>query len=475
MLELNTPHLDDFTLLRYIAEDLNNDERRVVLLHLQGCESCQQVAAEIDELDRELKALTMNPDARADFKMEDLPERDPFRQRPRVAVAMSRSVLDSAEVVARALAASEEGSVVGTVILEAAANSEEQLDSILGRLDFRDPAHRFGLLYSLQESGKQIAESPGRFLHFAERVLVDSRIGSTGSDSGEADAMVPASALLGQAHQLAARSCLWSGNLTKAASHLALAYRAFANHGDDADLARIELVESQRRFFAERGREALTLARRALATLEELDLGEDEARGRVVEGMALFQLGRAEEALSCFRRALPVFEASGLWSNYVGALNTASHCLVRMGRLDEARRDYARALRRLSREKHRSWIPFIRKGLAETLFAAKRYRDAAIASSQAARLYSEGGQVSRSLMAALFEVECWARAGNPGRARHRLDLLKDEVARRGALDSTLRSLIDRALAGTSDDFREIAELRHSAHEVLDLRFGTSVF
>jgi anti-sigma factor RsiW len=68
MIERNTPHLDDFTLLRYIAEDLNNDERRVVLLHLQGCESCRHVAAEIDELDRELKALTTNPDAPSRFR-----------------------------------------------------------------------------------------------------------------------------------------------------------------------------------------------------------------------------------------------------------------------------------------------------------------------------------------------------------------------------------------------------------------------
>ena len=474
VLGLKTPHLDDFTLLRYVADDLDDTEREKVAEHLEACAACKGTCDEIEELDRELAALAQDGDSRRDFEIEDLPEGDPFRRRPRIAARARRHPGDPAELAARAVAASEEGAALSTVLLDAAKTSAQELQAVLARLEISDPAHRFALLYALQEAGKQIAENPTRFLGFAESVATNPAVGAAGSDASDVETMVPVASLFGQAHQLAARACLWSGNLAKAASHLTLSYSAFAMCGDEAALARVELVESQRRFFAEDGQAALALARRAIATFEILGLEEERARGFVTEGMALFQLGKAEEALSCFRRALPVFEERGLWSNYVGAVNSASHCLIKMGRLPEARREYARALRRLSRDRHHSWIPFIRKGLAESLFAAERYREAAVASGQAARLYREDGQISRSLMASLFEIESWARSGQLSRAQHRLELFREEIARHGMLDSTLQRLIDEALSGASPDFREIARLRQSASEALGQRFGTQL-
>jgi len=115
--------------------------------------------------------------------------------------------------------------------------------------------------------------------------------------------------------------------------------------------------------------------------------------------------------------------------------------------------------------------PFIRKGLAEVLFSAERYREAANQAARAARLFSESGQLSRSLAASLFEVESWARAGDSGRARHRLDIFRLEIARHGKLDPTLAKLIDQALSGGSMDFREIAELRQLADSALQESIG----
>ncbi len=471
MLELNPPHLDDFTLLRYVAEDLDDSERMTAADHLRACNACRKTVAEIADLDRELKAIVANPETRADFDHEDLPADDPFRRRPQVASRLSRGVVEAAEAATHVISSSEEGMVLSSVILDSVKTSARELKSILERLDLLDPATRFALLYTLQEASRQITENPPRFLAFAEGVT--ARLTSLESECprSKAEELVPGVALLAQAQLLAGQSCLWNGQLEKAASHLVIAYGAFGNGDDELGLARVEIAEAQRRFFAKDGETAFVLARRATLTFELFGLEDEIARGRVAEGMALFQMNRAGDAIACFQRALPVFESRGLWSNFVGTLNALSHCLVKIGRLDEARRAYAQALRRLSRDQHRSWIPFIRKGLAESLFAGQRYREAAIAAGQAAKLYREDGQISRSLLASLFEVEGWARSGDLSRARHRLELFRQEIGRHGILDATLQRSIDEALTGDSSDFREIAQLRESARDALVQRFG----
>jgi tetratricopeptide (TPR) repeat protein len=182
-------------------------------------------------------------------------------------------------------------------------------------------------------------------------------------------------------------------------------------------------------------------------------------------------LDRLDEAVEVLRNSLPVFEKHGLWSNYVGALNNLGATLAKAARLDDARREYARALRRLSRERDRSFVAYIRHGLAEVLFAAGRYREAAISLAQAARLYRECGLAASALMASLFEVESWARQGDLGRARHRLDLFLAEVGRQGALDPSLTGEIEQALSGGHADLGRVADLRHRTEAILQERLG----
>jgi tetratricopeptide (TPR) repeat protein len=467
MLDTKTPHLDDFTLLRFVAWDLEQAERTEIEGHLDACPTCKATLHEIEELNRELSILAKDHTTQREWEAEDLPEGDPFRRRP-LAAGPSRHLDNSSGFAKRAVAASEEGTALSASILEAAKGSPQELEAEFGSLDLSDPACRFALLYALQKAGVAIAECPGRFLAFAEQTLRRLR---TLSPKTPVDALIPDAALFAQARQLAGQACLWSGELERAGSCFSLAYRFFEQLGDELGLAKVEQLESQRRFFTGNGGEALILARRAARTAELLGVEDEQARARVAEGMALFELSRWRESLEAFREALPVFERLELWSNYVGALNCIGNALVKLNRLDEARREYARALRRISRERHRSWVPFIRKGLAEILFSAGRYREAAVTASQAARLYSASGQVSRSLMTCLFEVESWARAGDLSRARHRLELFQSEVARRGVLDPTVDSLIAAALSGDSPDFRNIAELRRTAEQTLKHHFG----
>ena len=467
MLELNTPHLDDFTLLRYVAEDLDEPERKAALAHLLVCGSCEGTIAEIAELDQELRAIASNPATRIDFEIEELPDSDPFRRRPRVASPARRWQEEMADFTARAVFLSEEGGALSIVILDAAKASTRELSAVLGRLDLSDTAHRFALLFALQDAGKQIAENPRRLYALAESAI--DLIRKVDEEESISEAMVSLALLSGQAHQLAGQACLWTGELDSAGTRFQLAYRAFAIAGDDVSLATTEQLESQRRIFSGRGSEGLTLIRRAAGTFEDLDLSDSVARAQVVEGLALFSLRRFEEAIEKYRRALPVFEGRSLWSNYVGAVNSLGTALSQVGRLGDARREFARALRRLSREQHRSWVGFIRMSLAEVLLSSDRCRDAAVSSAQAARVFAESGLTLHRLKACLFEIESWARAHDLPRARHRFQVFRQEVGRLGGLDGEISRQLEEVLSGSNPDFQKVSELRREAAEYLEER------
>lgn len=468
MSELNSPHLDDFTLLRFVAGDLGETERRSTILHLESCSTCSSVQTEIAKLDEELRELART-DVRPDMIHDDLPDGDPFRARP-LASPRRPSKHDDG-LALRALEASDAARKIAQSILEASGG--RSLESLLSEAALAETANRFAILYALQESGRRIAEGPLRSLTLADQTLARLRREPFG-DFVEAEWVVPRAVLRGQAHMLAGQACNWTKEFERARAHLALAYRSFGRGGaDPVSLAMVEYHESQRRSFLGEGREALVLARRSAATFEELGLEDLLARARVAEGMAFFGLGEHESALASYAAALPVFERLGLWSNYVGTLNNVGSSLARLGRLDQARREYARALRRLSREHHPSWVAFIRHGLADVLFSGGRYREAAISLSQASRLYSECGMVARSLNASLFEIESWACHGDLTRAQHRLDLFLAEVAEHRALDESVTREIAQALEGRHPDLERIAEVRQRAEGILFERLGSS--
>lgn len=465
MPRLKTLHLDDFTLLRYTASDLDDIERRSAEQHLETCAACSDSLRQIEQLHEELERC-----AREGSLRRDLPPEDPFHARPEAANhRLSASRPDAEELAARAFAASEQAGAESVRVLQAARSSTGELAAVLSGLSFSDAADRYALLYALQEAGGQIAESPVRALAFAEEALNRLRRDPSPSDSAsaEVEAVLPLLTLFAQAHFLAGQASIWIGEFERAGTHIQIAYRGFAGStGDEVNLALVEHLESQRRSFSGRAEEGLVLARRAAASFESLGLEDSLARAQVSQGIALSMLGRDEEALEAFRAALPVFENQALWSNYVGAVNSVGACLVKLGRLDEARREYARALRRCSREEHRSLVPFIRHGLATVLFSAKHYREAALAFSRSARLFRDLGLRANALTSSLFETESWALSGDLTRASHRLEILRKEVARESALDPSVRRQIEGALSGQVPDIQKIADLRKNAEEIL---------
>lgn len=463
MPRLNGPHPDDFTLLCYAAGELDQTRRRETASHIGQCLGCRGALKEIELLDRELAALAKDPSSRLDFTLEDLPEGDPFRTRPERARRRPRGHADP-DLLARAVSASERGMTLSATILEAARENEE-IEKTIAELPLSDPAHRFALLYALQEAGQAITRQPTGFLALARTVI--EHLGAEAAGESEAKPLVSPDTLLAQAHLLAGQACLWTAELEQAGIHAATAFRLFATDDiTELSLAIVEGLESQRRSFTGRPAEGLTLARRAMLTFQELDVEDHLARAHVAEGLALTRLGRDREAIDSYRKAQPVFQRLGLWSNYVGATNNLATALAKDGALNEARREYARALRRLSRQEHRSLTGFIRQSLGELLFSANRYREAAASMILAAKTYAKSGMPYRALLAWLLEIESWARSGDLARARHRIDLFKAEIQRHPALDPSIARQIAQSLRGENPDLERLSKLREQASQEL---------
>jgi tetratricopeptide (TPR) repeat protein len=466
-------HLDDFTLLRYTASDLDDIERRRADQHLAACRHCSATLVSIGRLDEELKALA--PELAA---AEGLPAGDPFARRPERSAPAPREALSSEAKERRAasiLEASEAALAGSARILEAVRASSADLDRVLSGLPLSDISKRFALLYALREAGLQIAENPNRAMTLAQEAQCRLQRETPAQVSAlDAEHAVPLAALSGQAHLLAGLACNWTGELEKARRHFEEAYSLLGEStGDEVSLAMVELPEAQRRSFDGRPGEALVLARRATATFREMDLEDYVARARGAEAIALAKLDRDEEAIEVFRGAAAVFQARNLWSNYVGMINAVGACLMRLGRLPEARREFARALRSVSRERHAAWMPYIRNGLAHVLFSAGNYREAAMAFAQTARLFRNLELQAHTLTVSLFEIESWALSGDRARALHRLEIFRTEVAHRDALDPSILRRLETALSGHNPDFEELAKLTQSAGQMLRERLEKS--
>ena len=206
-------HLDDFLLLRYVTDDLDRTERKQAADHIGGCSECRMALEEIEALDRELKQLAATPATRRDLEAEPLPTGDPFRKRPDPIDRPRRKGADAAAFTARALAASQEAAPLAERISKA-AREDADIHETISLLSLRDPAHRFALLYALQQAGSEITRNTPRFLALAHAVI--DRVGGQSPEESEADDMVSSSMLLGQAHLLAGQACLWTSELEKA-------------------------------------------------------------------------------------------------------------------------------------------------------------------------------------------------------------------------------------------------------------------
>jgi tetratricopeptide (TPR) repeat protein len=450
-------HIGDSALLGFVSGDGGPSETEAIERHLAVCAPCRGALEEIRDIDRAIQAL--RPDGELERVLATPRPVDPFASRPLRYWRAARSASLPSDVVIRSRNAR-------TLQAKIMALQPEEVPRAVSVLDLSDTGVRFGLLYVLQEAGRRVGEGIERASALANetiRLLRSNRL------FGDLNAGAPLLMLWGQAHILAGQCLLWSTDFTKAGVHFRLAYRAFGRLGDETGLAIVELNEAQRRALTHGGKEALVLARRARETFVDLTLEDLEARALVAEGLAYFDLERQEEAVARYREALPIFERCELWGNWVGALSSLATSLTRLGRFDEARREYARALRRFSAKEHRAWRGFLLDGLAEVHFRAGKYREAAVSYGRAARGYVESGLGAHALLISAAEVESWMKAGYLERARHRLELLRTEVANATQLDETVLEDLRQALETVTLTEKDLALCRQQLKSALGSR------
>ena len=288
-----SPHLDDFVLLRFTAGELEEPEHRAAAQHLEGCSDCSHLLVEVRRLDAGLQILAAeDPEVFSDPEGLELPAGDPFRGRQELLALPRDRSFRPEQVVELAVHASRRGAEGKDRLLETVRDAGPS-SSALDTLSLSDAADRFTLLYALQEAGPRVAEDPGRMLRFSEGALQLLR--SRGQDESTSDGrvaerLVPRRLLFGQAHLLAGRACIWTGDYDVSQTHARLAYSWFARAGDELGLAAVEILEAHRRYFIGSGEEALVLARRAAATFQVYGLEDALARARGVEGLALFRV-----------------------------------------------------------------------------------------------------------------------------------------------------------------------------------------
>ncbi len=452
-------HLDEVALLCLSGGELGGRERGAAASHVAECHACRRALEQIEELDSQLRAMAKAGQLERELSPAEFPPGDPFKLRPATTDRRSASIgLD-------AVRASDAGLAQSGRILDA-VRAEARPVLALRKVRLEEPAQRFALYYALQESARRITESPHQALEFAEAVLGAPKPSVLSAASRQAEAMLPWLDVRGQANLLAAQANLWHKEYEAARAHLTAAYHDLARGGDETALAVVEMTESQRRSFLGEGLHALALARRARATFEERGLEDFKARAAVAEGLALSVLADFDAAISAYREALPVFERLELWSNYVAALNSLATALYRSGRLDEARREFARVLRRLSHERHRSVLGYLRHGLGDILFSAERFREAALSFDRAAQLYEESDLRASSLTATLAAAESWARSNSPELAGERLDRVARDLTGDRALEQSVRQAISGAIARTTAEVNGIASLRQQVKLIL---------
>ncbi len=456
-----TTHLDEFSLLRFVARDMNDIERVYARRHVEACLECQKSLAAVERLDEILTEL--GPDLLTPLPEEGLGPDDPFFSRP---LPSSRPGMDL-DVSAMA-AAARQGGEIRARLMAAVKESEAAAEKALWNLDLCTLSGRYGLLFALDAARQHMAEGVPPWLSFAR--LVKRRINESPGGECEVtciDRAVALSDIEARASVLSGYALLWSGDYEQSGEDLEAAYRLHARGAAaESSFAIVEMYESQRRSFLDRSREALILAERARATFELLGLDEDLARTRFAKGLSLSTLGREMEAVAEFRAALPTFAGAALWNAYASTVTNIGASLVALGKLDEARREFARALRTVAGKP--ASLAFLRFNLALLLLQGHKYAEAAAAFRSAATLFSEQGSRADSLHAELYEIEALARGGNATVAASMLHEFRERTQDM-ELTPDLLSALEEALTGVSRDPVRLTVLREQAEAMIRSR------
>ena len=273
-----TRHLDELTLLLYTVKDLDPEQVAATAAHLSNCQECATAFTRIREIDLGLRGLA------AERALTPVPHplfvaNDPFRRRPLASRSLSRPPRAARVDTAEALDDSERAVALSEQML-ATMKKPGGVGRVLPQLSLNLPHHRFALLYTLQEAGRQSAENPIRIKDFARQTIDWLRRTSGAGESDAAERAVPKLTLRAHAHMLLAIASLWTKEFSRARSHLVVAYRSFASGGSEMSLAVVEVVEAQRRALTGEGAPALALARRARETFEAQGMEDYAARAR---------------------------------------------------------------------------------------------------------------------------------------------------------------------------------------------------
>ncbi len=464
-------HADSYTLLCFVAGELDELGARRVERHVEECPPCRRELHEIHWLDHELAARREEV-----FGTEEsLPGDDPFAKRPSTSPRRaSRYGFQDPLFTLRWAAAAESSATVRDELLAA---ESAVLGGLLGRLSFSELGDRYGLRFALEEAPRRVAEGAIRYRALAdlslERLACEPvrpfhRIPVR--EMTEAEFACPLAEVMARASLLDGVICNWTGEYDRGQRSFLEAWNGFANSAtSELPLAVVELHESQRRTFSGDPSGGLILARRSLETCEEMSSEVDVARAQFAIGVAMGALDRHAEALEPLRRAADTWAALGLWNGYGSAINCLGSSLLELGRLDDARREYARALKVTTKGNRPGNRAFLTQSLGRLMFRSGDYKRASAAFRTGAELFGRLGMVSDEAVLGLHLAECLARMGKTQAARACVQDVEEKLGQVPGLDPAILRELRVQLSGEAPDFEVINALRSRAEEAIRLR------
>jgi hypothetical protein len=272
---VNRPHTDGFTLLCFVAGELDELGARRVERHLEDCPPCRRELHEIRWLDHELAARRQA--VFQDGNEESLPAGDPFAERPPILPRRaSRYGFQDSSCTLRWAAAAQSAAPIRDKLLAA---DHVDLGGHLDGLSFSELRDRYGLGFALEEAPRRVSEGAARYRPLAdlslerlhrEPVRPFHRIPVR--DMTEAEFACPLVEVAARASLLDGVICNWTGEYDRGGRSFLLAWKGFADSASsELPLAVVELHESQRRTFSGDPAGGLILARRSLTSHVERD------------------------------------------------------------------------------------------------------------------------------------------------------------------------------------------------------------
>jgi CHAT domain-containing protein/tetratricopeptide (TPR) repeat protein len=217
--------------------------------------------------------------------------------------------------------------------------------------------------------------------------------------------------------------------------------------------------------------QALSYLERSRRRYAALEMPHETAIADLQLAEAYLELNLAPEAATIFARVIPLFTELGMQFEHAWALAHAGQTALLLGEPAEARRRFAEARALFEAEENQVSAAMVALYEAQLRYQERQYVAAAAAAARAAKVFEDGGNTDRRLVAAWLEGEALRCAGDHAAAQPLLDATLRQAEAAGAPKIVQRCATSLGLLAASTGDRVAAEglLTHALAVIEQMR------